>query len=275
MIKRVETPSVKRPGNAADEIFEVLRSRILDGIYPAGLKLSQAELADQLSVSRTPLREALSRLQAHGLVTATNNKGVEVAALQLDEAEQSYALRLLIEPSIISGLIDDFTPADFNRMKRALNEMHLYSGRAKDYQDAHLAFHEVALTRYPKVMQDMIKGIYWKITRHQRAYFLKPNTSGDFADLDDLFLDALVQKNAELARQYLEMHLIDAGLGLLADIDPDYVPKTLLLTAKGLGIHIECDAYGKPARPAQILWNGRQPVKMPVLSTTNLEHKGE
>src|SRR4029079_5094867 len=85
-----------------------LRACILGGRLPPGTKLSQATLADQLGVSRTPLREVLRMLQEEGLVTAEPNQPLRVAALDPTELDSTYAARILLGALAVSLTIDGF-----------------------------------------------------------------------------------------------------------------------------------------------------------------------
>jgi DNA-binding GntR family transcriptional regulator len=262
---------LKRPGNVVDVIYDTLRERIINGIYPPGLKMSQNSLAKDLNVSRTPLREALNRLQADRLVISNSNRGMEVAAVMPEETEQWYALRLMVEPPLIAGICAEFSDVDYSTMRAALTDMERSRHRTQDYQAAHLRFHEVALRRYPDVIREMIESIYKQITRHQRAYFSRPRVSDDFIDVDSLYLNALSNGDALLAKRLLEFHLVDAALGLLLDVDQDYVPTVLLTAARGLGIEFEVMKNGMVTRPAKIYWKTADMPQLPELRTINLE----
>lgn len=261
----------KRPGNAVDEIFQVLHDRIVNGKYAPGVRMSQADLAAELNTSRTPLREALNRLQANGLLVATNNRGMEVAAVRFEQTEQLYALRLLVEPPLVAALVPTLSAADIDGMEAALGKMEQSRYMTKAYQEAHHDFHMVILSRYPDAMREMIESIYLKINRHQRLHFSRPQIPDDFTATDRLFLDAIRAKDTALARQWLEFHLIDAGLGLALDIDPDHVPAALVMAAQGIGIELEC-RDGEIARPVVIRWKSTDARPMPVVETVNLKH---
>lgn len=90
--------TVKRPGTVVDDLVENLRERIVTGALAPGVRLSQQQLAEDLQVSRTPLREALQRLATEGLVIGQANRGMVVAPVPLSDVEDAYALRLLVEP---------------------------------------------------------------------------------------------------------------------------------------------------------------------------------
>ena len=80
-----------------DDAAETLRKAILDGRFLPGARLRQTDLADQLAISRTPIREALVRLQQEGLVDLLPGGGVRVKLLDLDEAVELYDLREVLD----------------------------------------------------------------------------------------------------------------------------------------------------------------------------------
>lgn len=260
----------EKRGHSVDEIYRVLADRIINGAYLPGRKLSQSELATELDVSRTPLREALNRLQETGLVKATTNRGMEVSPVTLDETEQWYAMRLLIEPPLVAAITAQLTTTDIERMKVALEQMAVDAVRTKDFQDAHHDFHGAVLVHYPAYIRDMIESIYLKIIRHQRVYFSRPRAPEEFCEIDRLLLDATIAKDGEVAKHVLEFHLIDAALGLIMEAAADYQPKVLLMAAQGLGIRVETDQTGALPRPARISWVNGVASHVPAMRTTNL-----
>jgi DNA-binding GntR family transcriptional regulator len=82
----------------ADQAFEVIRERILSARIPPLSPIRQDALAEELGISKIPLREALARLEQHGLLQSHPNRGFVVPALTATEAEEVFALRLKIEP---------------------------------------------------------------------------------------------------------------------------------------------------------------------------------
>jgi DNA-binding GntR family transcriptional regulator len=76
---------------------EVIREAILDGRLPPGRRLKEEELAQELGISRTPVREALLMLQAEGLVDAAPNRGATVRSHSVEDLTDLYQLRALLE----------------------------------------------------------------------------------------------------------------------------------------------------------------------------------
>lgn len=83
---------------AAHKAYAVVRKRILNGEYPPALRITEQEIADASGVSRTPVREALQRLQNEGLVRVTANQGAVVVDWSDDDINDVFELRALLEP---------------------------------------------------------------------------------------------------------------------------------------------------------------------------------
>lgn len=94
-------------------ILEQLRRDILDGTYAAGEQLRQDALAASFQVSRIPVREALFQLEAEGLVLIEPHKGAIVSAFSLEEIDDVFDLRVLLEPRMLAQSAPLLTPQDF------------------------------------------------------------------------------------------------------------------------------------------------------------------
>jgi DNA-binding GntR family transcriptional regulator len=91
-------PHPARPArSSASEAYELLLEEIEDGGLPPGTRLREAELAGRLSISRTPVREALKRLELQGLVAHEPHHGAVVASLEYGEVAELYLLREVLE----------------------------------------------------------------------------------------------------------------------------------------------------------------------------------
>ncbi|MDX6532943.1 MAG: hypothetical protein QOF68_687 [Gaiellales bacterium] len=84
--------------SVVDHVYAALRERILSGELERGTRLRQASLADELGVSRTPLREALRRLASEGLVELSPNRGATVSELDFGDMRHAWDARLALEP---------------------------------------------------------------------------------------------------------------------------------------------------------------------------------
>src|SRR5688572_10990022 len=87
--------------NLSGALVTKLRHMIVDGTLPAGGRLNEVHLAQQLGVSRTPLREALTRLAQEGALTSLPRIGWFVRPLTVEELEQIYPIRALLDPEAL------------------------------------------------------------------------------------------------------------------------------------------------------------------------------
>lgn len=90
-----------RQASSADVIYEALRDAIIRGEIPEGEALRQDSIGQMFRVSRIPVREAMQRLEAHGLVVSERYKGVVVASLSHEQILEIFEFRALLEPNII------------------------------------------------------------------------------------------------------------------------------------------------------------------------------
>jgi DNA-binding GntR family transcriptional regulator len=82
----------------SEQVFEIIRERVITGMIPRNVPIRQDALANELGVSKIPLREALARLEQEGLLTSQANRGYFVRPMSTAEAEELFELRLLLEP---------------------------------------------------------------------------------------------------------------------------------------------------------------------------------
>ncbi|AXT36864.1 GntR family transcriptional regulator (plasmid) [Phaeobacter sp. LSS9] len=106
-----------------DVIAADLRERILSGELAEGEPIRQEALAEEYDVSRMPVREALKRLDAEGLVLFTNNRGATVTKHSLREIAEIFDLRILVEVDLFRRSIPAMTTTDFARCTQILDEM--------------------------------------------------------------------------------------------------------------------------------------------------------
>lgn len=136
---------------AAEVAVEALREEILSGSIPTGTRLGEVDLAERLAVSRTPIREALSRLAAEGLVELQPNRGARVASWSADELRQIFALRLQLEPHAVRQAVPQLTDAELDALQSLADAMHRIGrpGRRQDLirlVDLNRRFHGALIT---------------------------------------------------------------------------------------------------------------------------------
>ena len=104
-----------------EQVADYLRERIISGVYPRGSRLKQAEIAEQLNLSITPVREALKLLAAEGYVNGDSYRGARVMPFDASASGEILTLRLLLEAQLVRGAVEKATSQDITEL-RALGE---------------------------------------------------------------------------------------------------------------------------------------------------------
>jgi DNA-binding GntR family transcriptional regulator len=102
-----------------DQVAEILRERIIAGTYPRGTKLKQSQIAEELGVSITPVREALHTLEAEGYVAGVSHKGLLVPEVVPGAAREIFELRVLLERELTTRAIAAMTPRDLAALRES------------------------------------------------------------------------------------------------------------------------------------------------------------
>ncbi|WP_022930386.1 GntR family transcriptional regulator [Patulibacter americanus] len=129
-----------------DEVAQVLRERIYAGAYEPGAALRQEQLAADLQVSRTPLREALRVLEREGLLTAEPGRGVRVVAIDHETLLDAYAVREVLDGLAARLAALRATRADVAELEEMLERQHTFTDASGSfdvggYTQANVAFH--------------------------------------------------------------------------------------------------------------------------------------
>lgn len=107
----------------ANDVYEVLRQRIMHGEFPAGHHLVESDLAAELGTSRTPVREAVRRIAAEGLVDLAPNRGARIIGWSRVEIAESYALRAELEGYGARLAAARISPESLDRLRSITDEM--------------------------------------------------------------------------------------------------------------------------------------------------------
>ncbi|RJE77517.1 GntR family transcriptional regulator [Pseudoalteromonas sp. MSK9-3] len=190
-------------------VAEAIREKILSGEIKAGEPLRQAALAEELNVSRIPVREALLQLEAEGLVNFEAHKGATATMLSADQIDEIFDLRALLEAELLRHSIVNLTPRDLLEAEAILYDLE----EATAAGDTQLATGKLNAEFHVK--------LYSKANRPQTAELV-----------------AMYGKNSE---RYVRMHILLAG-GIKTAPEEH---RTLLEFCKTKDINAACDFLKK------------------------------
>jgi DNA-binding GntR family transcriptional regulator len=193
-------------GNISDELVNALRNLIVDGTLAAGERINEVHLSRALGVSRTPLREALTRLGREGTLTNVPRIGWFVKPLTLEEFEQVYPIRSLLDPEALrlAGLPSAETVATLERINARI-------GSATD-PDEIIAlddeWHLTLIDRCPnKVLLDLIRDFIRRTRRYEIALMRERSNVAVATDNHRDIMDALRRRDLEEAIAGLRRNL--------------------------------------------------------------------
>lgn len=109
---------------AVDRAYAMVRDGIIRGTYGASLRITEQEIADALGVSRTPVREALRRLQAEGFLKVLPNVGAVVTPWTDMDTRNVFELRALLEPYGVANACEHITPEGITQLRRLAEEQY-------------------------------------------------------------------------------------------------------------------------------------------------------
>ena len=163
-----------------------LREEILSGQLPAGSELQEVALSKTLGVSRGPIREAIGRLAAEGLVTVRPRRGAVVRALSSDEFIEAYQVREALETTAARLAVPKLTAENVAALEHAIDDMSA-RGAAGDVQgffEANTAFHLVFFDAAGnRMLADLYRQLRAQIDRHRlRSLELRGDVSRSIAE---------------------------------------------------------------------------------------------
>lgn len=136
----------------AEYVYKKLRHGIRSGEYHPGQRLREAELATQLAVSRTPVREAIRRLASDGLIEVAPSRGMMIIKLGKQQVRELYALRKVLEGAAAGMAAQHASPSELADMRALVEQMNNASRApaevARMNRLFHVAIHEAAHNRY-------------------------------------------------------------------------------------------------------------------------------
>ncbi len=220
-----------------------LRIAILSGEIPASAARTQAQLAQTLNVSRTPLREALRMLELEHLIIREPNGRVRAADFSPSEIEQLGIIRLTLDAAAVRLTVPELTAADCARLE-GLNAEALRLaevGEWDDFERAHRDFHALLGQRAGPAHREQLDRLWEQEARYRRAF--ENSVDADARDAMSLqehrrILDAAEANDAEKAAALVVEHHARAVREICAEIDADY-------PVDALGIAVEIAITGR------------------------------
>lgn len=209
-------------GNIKDErkylrdlIFEKLQQAIFSGKIKSGERITEKEIAKELSVSRTPVREALYRLASTGVIKIIPHRGFLISKWSSKEIKDVIELRIALEVFAVKLAIQRILPSEISELKVLVAKMEKAVMKEDMMKASHLnsLFHDgIILASKNKELFEVMEPIKNKIYHFRIISISTPNRLKKSLKEHEEILNALINKDDELAQKLMAQHIQEVGL---------------------------------------------------------------
>lgn len=191
-------------------VYDHLRTEILEGRLEPGAELIEVALAEQLGVSRGPLREAIGRLAAEGLVTVSPRRGAVVRSLSKEEFLELYQVREALERMAVQLAVPRLTAEQVEELAALNEEMqaHAAGNKVESFFEANRAFHARLLEASGnRKLEELYRQLLDQLGRYRlRSLTLRGNLKRSVSE-HKAILRAASRGDAERAAQLMAEHI--------------------------------------------------------------------
>ena len=212
---------------AAQKAYEAVRGKIIDGNFAPGDRITEAEIAETAAVSRTPVREALHRLEAEGLIRFVPNQGAFVSSVGVTEAEEIFELRAMLESYAAGLCAERASPEQVAELMRLARDQYDASknrgrGHIEKIADLNARFHELVLTA---AGSDLLRASMAALSNAPLVF----QTFREYSQEDLVrsaqhhleFAEAVEQRNRDWAASVMRAHIFAARTVFRKHVDAD------------------------------------------------------
>jgi DNA-binding GntR family transcriptional regulator len=201
----------------AEQVFDRLENDILIGKYQRGEILTELKLVTDLGVSRTPVREALHRLEQEHVIEITS-KGILILGVTEQDLEDIFAIRLRIEGMASAFAAKNMSADQLAELKEMLELQEFYVSKQdpERIKTMDSKFHQL-IYRYcgSAVLNDTLLPLHKKVQKYRRASVEDNSRAQQSAREHRAIFEAIEARNAELAEKYTTEHIANAANHIL------------------------------------------------------------
>ena len=200
-------------------VFETLRSAILEGGLKPGERVMEVQLAEKLGVSRTPVREAIRKLELEGLLVMLPRKGAYVADVSIKDVLNVLEVRASLEGLAASLAAERITEEEIENLKKNAEEFEKMS-KENDRDGMILKdteFHSVLLnaSRNDKLL-NIVEGLSDQVQRYRVVYFTEYTDAKNIMLEHRAIIEAISERDGEKADRLAQEHIENIGNYLLS-----------------------------------------------------------
>lgn len=204
-----------------DVVFKTLRQAILKGDMEPGERLMEITLANKLGVSRTPIREAIRKLELEGLVHMVPRKGAIVASISEKDMRDVLEVRVTLEELAVKLAIQNMEEPDIDQLRRAAKkfESAVIARDIVDIVEADVMFHDVIYNRTNngRLIQ-IINNLREQMYRYRLEYVKDARTHSILISEHQDIITALEKRDVDEAKNAVRQHIVNQEKGIVRAI---------------------------------------------------------
>lgn len=206
------------------EVHDHVRTLIVNGVIPPGTVIRQAELARNLGVSRTPMREAFRMLQEEGLISAEPNQRPVVRGVDIADLDSAYAIRVLVESLAVRVTVPVLSAeavAAIGTAYDAMRDRRWEHQDSEEWRAAHSAFHAGLRSGADAQLSGQVAALAERTTNYQRlAQFTHVGMWSEGQVGHDAVLAEVRRGDAAAAARAMALHLATTARRVQHEVNP-------------------------------------------------------
>ena len=207
-----------------DVVFNTLRKAILKGELKPGERLMEIALAERLGVSRTPVREAMRKLELEGLVVMIPRRGAQVANITEKDLNDVLEVRMALENLSIENACARMTEEQLDELWKAARNFEdtMAEGNLVRLAEADVAFHEIIYQASDnKRLIQVLNNLREQIYRYRVEYLKEEETRNLLVKEHEEITQAIRERNVGQARELSYQHLENQRKGIISSIQTE------------------------------------------------------
>lgn len=207
-----------------DVVFNTLRQAILTGELQPGERLMELHLADKLGVSRTPIREAIRKLELEGLVIMIPRRGAEVAQITEKSMKDVLEVRRALDALCAELACERITEQELKALKEACTafEQAIKTGNIQKIAQADVALHDIIVqaTGNQRLIQ-LVNNLAEQMYRYRFEYIKDASQHQNLAEEHRIIYESIRNKDKETAAQAAKTHIDNQERAIMRQIRLD------------------------------------------------------
>lgn len=193
-----------------DEIADTIRERILKGEYEIGEKIKENQIASELKVSRTPIREAFKLLETEGLIDYVPNRGCFAKGFTRQDVDDIYAVRGALEDLAVTWAVERIMPEEIDALHEQCDLMEFYANKkdSKKVHELNTSFHDIIYnSARSRFLAQVLRSYKEYLDKTRKATAYKQDYLDGILNEHRKIAEAIGKHDVNAAKKAMEEHL--------------------------------------------------------------------